>query len=386
MPNLKDSCLQEEAELLSPDFELNTTDQALHAKMDKILVLLTEMKDSLESHKVHTGNELESLKSENKCLKLRLMETEGHATRMFKDIAKLKRDFEDLEIRSMSHNIVIYNLPEQDNEDIYKTVTDVMKEKLKIPEHLIQSKTHPIAPVQIDTAHRMGKANSRNRPTVLKLVLRRGKDIILQHARNLRGTKISVSEQLPSEMRERRMLQLPKLRGLCDKHKGDNSMKVVLSKDKLLVNNSVIPPEFEVNPITLDKTEHWKPLSYHSMQQSEIFEYAGSFFQGHMARITSLEEVRRAYCALLQNSQTAGAHHLMYAYRFSQETDSEDPTIVNGHSDDGEYGGTQILIRLLDNCKLSDVFVAVSRTHNGPNIGKKRFQLIEDSARDVLRI
>ena len=80
------------------------------------------------------------------------MEAEGQAARMSKNIKKLKQNVEDLEVRLMSHNIVVYNVPEQVNQDIYKTVSDIFLKMLKIPDQLFHSEKHPVAPVQIDVA------------------------------------------------------------------------------------------------------------------------------------------------------------------------------------------------------------------------------------------
>ena len=361
------------------------SERSLHNKMDQILEKLSVIQKSLETHKQETGNELDSLKRENKNLKLRLMETEGQAARMSKDIEKLKKDFEDLEVRSMSPNIVLYNVPEKANEDIYKTVSDFFTKMLKLPDQLVLSERHPVTPVQVDTAHRVGRANHRSRPIVVKLIRRQGKDIILQHAKNLRGTNISISEQLPTEMRERRTLQIPKLKALRDQYKSDTSTKIVLSKDKLRLNNTLVPSDFETNPISVEKLESWMPFEYDSIQHSEVIEFSGSSFQGHMVKISNMDEVKRAYCALLQNPKTAGAHHIMYAYSYTEETPTFDQQFVqHGNSDDGEYGGSRILTRLLTETKLNNIFLAVSRVHNGPNIGRKRYELIEESCRRVL--
>ena len=171
----------------------------------------------------------------------------------------------------------------------------------------------------------MGKANHKNRPIVIKLVLRRGKDIILQHARNLKITNISLLEQLPTEMRERRMLQLLKMKALRNQHMSDGSTRIVLAKDKLFVNNALVPSDFESNPPSVD----WTPLSYNSMQHSEVLDFSGSSFQGHMIKIASMDEVKKAYCALLQNPKTAGAHHIMYTYSFSEESSTTDQQVIH---------------------------------------------------------
>ena len=106
-------------------------------------------------------------------------------------------------------------------------------------------------------------------------------------------------------MRERRTFQIPKLKALRDQYKSDTSTKIVLSKDKLRLNNTLVPSDFETNPISVE---------YDSIQHSEVIEFSGSSFQGHMVKISNMDEVKRAYCALLQNPKTAGAHHIMYAY------------------------------------------------------------------------
>ena len=243
MPNLNENfCDEEETGFSNLDLDLNTGERSLHNKMDQILEKLSVIQKSLETHKQETGNELDSLKRENKNLKLRLMETEGQAARMSKDIEKLKKDFEDLEVRSMSHNIVLYNVPEKANEDIYKPVSDFFTKMLKLPD------------------------------------------------------------------------QIPKLKALRDQYKSDTSTKIVLSKDKLRLNNTLVPSDFETNPISVEKPESWMPFEYDSIQHSEVIEFSGSSFQGHMVKISNMDEVKRAYCALLQNPKTAGAHHIMYAY------------------------------------------------------------------------
>ena len=118
---------------------------------------------------------------------------------------------------------------------------------------------------------------------------------------------------------------------------------------------------------------------------TEVIEFSGNYFQGHMVKISSMDEVKRAYCALLQNPKTAGVHHIMYAYSYTEETATfDEQSVQHGNSDDGEYGGSRILTRLLSETKLNNIFLAVSRVHNGPNIRRKRYELIEESCRRVL--
>ena len=54
------------------------------------------------------------------------------------------------------------------------------------------------------------------------------------------------------------------------------------------------------------------------------------------------------------------------------------------YSDDGEWGGAR---KILDALKLAGIFnvaIFVVRYHNGPNLGPRRFEIIESMAKDVI--
>ena len=356
------------------------SDNSLHKKMDLVITLLQSLTTGLNNNKEVTDKEIQTLKQENSLLKVSLAEAKGRVHRMEKDINILKSQNEGLQVRSISQNILIHNVDEVSGEDLYKIVHDFFKQKLQIAEYLVHSDKHPAAPVQIDIVHRLGKPGARARPIVIKLVLRRGKDIILKHARNLKGSKIYITEQLPKAMNERRSLLVPDMRRLHEDHKGNKSYKVVLSKDQLLVNNSPIMNKFKMNSLSsVNSTD--TPTSYDTMLHTEVTDHRGSFFQGHFAEVHSIEDAKAAYSALFQNHEVAKADHIMYAYSIT----AEEGTIV-GNDDDGEYGGSAILRDILNESSLTNCLVAVSRIHSGPNLGKKRFQFIESCARKVIEL
>ena len=53
---------------------------------------------------------------------------------------------------------------------------------------------------------------------------------------------------------------------------------------------------------------------------------------------------------------------------------------------DGECGGSEILVKCMQSRKMDNIFVAVSRIHAGPNLGKRRFQMIKQACMDVLNL
>ena len=359
--------------------DLGTDNESLHTKVDTVIELLHKMIVKLDNDKDHTTEEVSNLKEENKYLNSKVQEAEGRMDRMSREITKLNTKIEDLQVRTMSSNILIRNLPEQQPENIYEVVHDVLANKLKIPNSLLHSPSNPAAPVQVDIAHRMGMAKKKIRPIVVKLVLRRGKDIILSHAKNLKGTKISICEHLPSEMRERRDAQFSTFKSFKEEHRNNTNVKVRLTRDKLFVNNSLIPDGFEEKPLSIIHSQLPSHFKYTEMNHTDVIEYSQSYFQGHSQKINSISEAYAAHSALFQDSHVASAHHISYAY-----TITTDKGITSGHSDDGEIGAGKILKMILEQNSIENVLIAVSRHHNGPNLGQKRFDLIRSTALKAL--
>ena len=347
----------------------NMSDMSLHDKMDTVIHLLQSMRTEQKSNKETTDTDIKSLQEQNRKLELKLKESEGRATRMQREIDSLKVTYEALQLRSMSNNIIIHNIAENTGENIYQVVHDVLVNKLRIPENLIHSDRHPAGPVQVDIAHRLGRYINKVRPIVVKLVLKRGKEIIFNHTKHLKGLGIIVSEQFPAAIREKRALLYRKMKYLREQHKEDRSTRIILSRDKLLINNSAVPDQFKINPLSDVTLKRDMPVDYSSLIHSEVIEYSGSIFQGHAIKVTTVQEAKAAYLALLQNNEVATAHHISYAYTVHRKSKDATAITLTGHDDDGEFGASKILLDVLT--KTENTFIAVSRLHKGPNIGKK---------------
>ena len=356
---------------------VDSSDTSLHNKMDTIIGMLKTLTTAFYSHKEDTKHEIEGLQEENRKLKLSVKQMEGNAMRMDSEIDRLKAKCEDLQLRSMSHNILIHNVQEERGENVYKVVCNILLNSLNIPEQLLNSEEHPAAAVLIDVAHRIGKPGWRPRPIVVKFALQRGKETIFRYIKNLKGQRISISEQLPGEMRERRDIMFPNMRRLREEHQGDG-MKVHLSRDKLTINNTPVPSPFRVNLLSDVLPGEQTPLPYDTLLHTEVVEYSRSYFQGHVMQVKSIQEAKAAHAALFQEPSVAKAHHVMYAYCVPGKSPND---CIFGNDDDGEYGASEMLLETLKKHGLTECFVAVSRIHSGPNIGKKRFQLIESCAK-----
>lgn len=113
----------------------------------------------------------------------------------------------------------------------------------------------------------------------------------------------------------------------------------------------------------------------------EIITDRKSTFQGHVATITSVEEVRLVMSALLENKKIENATHNIYAYRICVGQ-----CMIQDCEDDGETQAGGRLLHLLQIVDAKNVMVVVSRWYGGIHLGSDRFRHINNAARQVLEL
>ena len=165
-------------------------------------------------------------------------------------MSSLESTVEDMKIHQMKHNLIFHNIPEKPDEDCYTVINSFLNDVLKVPDHLFFSKNNFSGEIRVDIAHRIGQRKVKPRPLVVSFVTRRGRDIILSHAQNLKSTPYAVTEQHPPSVRERRTAQIPSLIKLRNEAKADGKeSNIRLIKDKLIVDSKVNSESFHKNPI-----------------------------------------------------------------------------------------------------------------------------------------
>ena len=178
-------------------------------------------------------------------------------------------------------------------------------------------------------------------------------------------------------MKERREAQVDALKRYSDIHK-DTNTKVALVKDKLFVGQQVIDTAFENNKLQFVPTDNVVPI--HTISQTPVTEINKSFFQGHAARVHSFKEAAAVKQSLYQLSQIANSDHLIYAYAITDENGIR----ITGNNDDGEWAASRLIADLISQKMETNIFIAVSRRHQGPNLGRRRFSAISQVAQEAL--
>ena len=108
-----------------------------------------------------------------------------------------------------------------------------------------------------------------------------------------------------------------------------------------------------------------------------------SVFQGHFARVNSVDEVKAVMSKLLENRKIANATHNMMAYRIESPAKG---SVIQDCDDDGETHAGSRMLHLLDIVEALNCVVVVSRWYGGVHLGPDRFKHINNATRDVLEL
>ena len=178
-------------------------------------------------------------------------------------------------------------------------------------------------------------------------------------------------------MRERRTIQRESFKKYRELYHGSDT-QVKLVKDKLIVGSNVVEEAFQENPLVSNPTSFPKPQS--ALKHTEVMAVNGIHFQAHAGHVLSVSAAASAKDSLFQIPAVSQSDHLIYAYSITDPSGMK----ITGNSDGGEWAASKILSNLIVESGLTNTFLAVTRRHAGPNLGKKRFTIITDIARKVL--
>ena len=205
--------------------------------------------------------------------------------------------------------------------------------------------------------------------------------MVMSYYKQLKSTPFSMSEQLPSSVRERRTAQIPQMVKLRNEAQSKNvPANIKLIKDKLIVNNKLKSDMFESNPVKyVTPTED--VISFDTIQHSSRITIKDSIFQGHFHPVHTQKEAKQVLRALHQNEVVSDSDHVIYAYKYIDL----DGQTLEGYSDDGEWNASCILRDLLQQKGLTEAMLVVTCKYGGYKLGKKRFELIKQVASEVLQ-
>lgn len=130
---------------------------------------------------------IESLEKANETLKTK---NEEKVVEMEKEIAKRKKELNELEQYGRRNSIRIFGIPESKDETAEQTAQTAAE---AINAHLSNV---TLRRYDIDIAHRLGKKSRGNRPIIMKFVSRMTRDIVFRGRRSMISSNIYINEDL----------------------------------------------------------------------------------------------------------------------------------------------------------------------------------------------
>lgn len=323
------------------------------------------------------AEDMKKLREQNNSMALRIESLEGRNLKLENKISDLTTQLEDITLRCMQKNLIFHGIEEKRNEDTKKIVLNIITKNMKIEEKFVKSQQHLDGLIEIDITHRLGTyQQGRNRPIIASFTSKSAVDLIKRNAKNLAGTNVRVSEQLPREMRARRAAQIPKMLELRQQKP---NAATILKQDKLFQDGQEVKNSFSKNSLRIMPGTHATDVS--KLFHSDIRTVKGSKFQSHGMRVTTLKDAQSAIAGLYQKAEVAVATHIIYAYRIK---DGQSGILVEGHDDDGEWSAGSAISSLLEEKGAENIIIAVSRKYGGTDLGKQRFAIIKELADKAL--
>lgn len=300
----------------------------------------------------------------------------GVVERQNQQIENLTQKLDKQVARSMRKNIIISGVEENDEEDAMQVAKKFFKDEMSIEP-------------EIAMAHRLGeKVPSAKSPRALvtRLASISEKQRVYQNVSSLKGKKNSkgnvffVSDQLPESIAEQRRKNSERLKQNKAKP-SDQQVQMRIRGGQLYVNNelqrpSVIRPSLD-DCINIDPEERKKMDKVKLVRGDQFEQDGGSTFYAYAAKVSTIQEVRRAYRKL--STAHPNATHIMVAYRYAHNSKT-----YSDYHDDGEHGGGRIMMKTMTDANISGAVVFTVRHYGGRHIGYKRFQFIQNCTRSAL--
>ena len=238
--------------------------------------------------------------------------------------------------------------------------------------------------VPIIAAHQMGKA--KNSPVWFKLQNPDDVAVLYKNVAKLKGkvnsrNKKYLLREFTSEAEKERKIRQQDIAMENTRLPESHKIDIAFNRGNLLINGeeykkALVEPQIkDAMFMTKEQENILDNLQVHRISE---FSEQQSTFQTYMSEVDSLEKVQDFYHAVAKDH--VSSTHVMIGYRVfgSQYFNLQD------YCDDGEHGGGRMLLNKLKENKIWNAAIAVVRYHNGPNLGRRRFEILAEQCQKVI--
>ena len=380
-----------EARLLT----LITSINKIHLKIDGIESTLSG-DDGLCARVEKVESKIVDVSEQGTCLESEVKLLKGIAQRQEEQIGSLMGKVSDIQSRMMSENLIITGIIEFEKEQeldkhttsspqaIHESASASLEKVLKFLNEVMKL---PANSMDIYSVYRIGEPDpfcKKDRQMFLKCNPKLREDILqfkkerLVNVKNGKGLSIYINTQEPeaqSACRKQISHEIRKLKAANKEKAPDDKVKFQVKKQKLFVAGKEFTKVVQVSSVSnifTDPDEQEK-LDKIRLSSSDPMVDQGNVFTGFAAKASNITEVSRAYKKLKQLYPSVS--HIAMAYDCQKK---------QGNQDDGEHSAGLTLEKLLISLKISNRAVFVVRNASLKKLGPKRFEIMEQVARQAL--
>lgn len=376
--------------------DINGAVSGLKVQMEKLVATASENTVKLAAMQ-DSQKRMSALLDKNKRLVSELRVMQGLIQKVSQQSNHNSTQLLDVMQRGMEQNLVLYGVDNRIEIEDPKLETPMFTANERVKHSAMKFfKDELNVDVEIEDiwkAHRMGPFKvDKMRPLIVK-VSYSAKELIMENMSKLKGKsnpvtqqKYFISEQVPdgiSEVKKQTQARVKVLRDTNDAKPHHEKSKIQVIRDKILVNGELDIPEITTplpSQLFLSAEEQSKVEEIQSqMVQTEPETYRNSEFMALAVRVSSVEDVRRSYIAVVQRHPSADHHMLGYALK-------EEQKLRTGFCDDREFGAAIKIKRAIFELKSRNTAVFVLRKYGGVHLGFDRFRIIEEIAKKAVRM
>ena len=216
--------------LAAIDTKIEDIKTEMKGKIDGLGLKLHNLEERMKNMEDHL-NEQDSLESGGEQF-TRAGQAEAASARMSKAVKGLRYRTLDQEARSRRNNILVFNVAENEDEDVGNVLGLFLRDNLKVTSE-----------VAIQRVHRLGRPKRDDKPRAIIACLRDYPDVdlLFRNTKHLKGSKLGLSRDYPEEIRKARGRLEPARR----QARRENKHAVIAYPAKLVVDKVVVKDELE---------------------------------------------------------------------------------------------------------------------------------------------
>ena len=202
----------------------------------------------------------------------------------------------------------------------------------------------------------------------------------LKDVTNDDGKSYRIQEFMNEETREKQTRQRDLI---ADNRHMPISHQFTMKKEKkeLMINGEkyekkISPPALK--EVLLTEMEDEISIENANIVTGSSKEVNRSIFYAYCKEVNTFEDIQEAY-RVIKNDHISSTH-IVCGYRLFNTRSSSHQDF----SDDGETGAGRRLLEVIREMNIWNMAVFIVRYHEGPNLGKQRFELYSELAKDVI--